>query len=190
MNLLADSGAGVLAAVLVASAAFKVADVRGTVRQLRAYELLPARALGAPAVLLLVAAEAGLAAGLVLGGPRHRPTAAGLALLLLLFAGAMAVNLLRGRRDISCGCWGARSSRISWGKVAANLAVAVTALLLAYTAPALAGPSAPTAGTAGRLALAGGAAVLFLVAGATRQALRQLRAELADGVQVRAGEGS
>jgi len=58
------------------------------------------------------------------------------ALLLLLFAAAMAANLLRGRSDIDCGCAiGRLRERIGWPLVTRNLLLAVVALLLAWGRP-------------------------------------------------------
>ncbi|MEO0438366.1 MAG: MauE/DoxX family redox-associated membrane protein [Pseudomonadota bacterium] len=97
--------------------------------QLAAYELLP-MALLAPAGLLLAAIE--LLTGLLLLVPLLRPaagfTAAG---LLLLYATAMTVNLLRGRHDLDCGC-GGDGQVISYWLVLRNvlLAIAASALLL------------------------------------------------------------
>lgn len=52
------------------------------------------------------------------------------AAILLLYAGAMAANLMRGRRHIDCGCYapGAKRSTISWTMVWRNAVVAVLAL--------------------------------------------------------------
>jgi len=44
------------------------------------------------------------------------------ALLLLAYASAMGVNLLRGRNDVDCGC-GGTPMPISWAAVARNLAL-------------------------------------------------------------------
>jgi hypothetical protein len=42
-------------------------------------------------------------------------------LLLVVFSGALSINLMRGRRNISCGCFGARvGDQISWILVARN----------------------------------------------------------------------
>jgi hypothetical protein len=94
---------------------------------LGAYRLLPAVLVG-PAAIVLPAVEAALAAALA----TPRLGAAGLvgaAALLLVYAGAMAVNLARGRRDLDCGCLGfARRRPIGPGLVARNLVLAAAAL--------------------------------------------------------------
>lgn len=113
------------------------------------YRLLP-EALVAPAAALLPPVELALGLALVVG-PIALPAALvvlaalGGAGLLLVFAGAMAVNVRRGRSHIDCGCGRSQLRQpIGWPLVARNLALA--ALLL----PALAGIAAPPA--AGMLA--------------------------------------
>ncbi len=94
---------------------------------LGAYRLLPAVLVG-PAALALPAVEAALAAALALPAVEGAGLV-GAAALLLLYAGAMAVNLARGRRDLDCGCLGpARRRPIGPGLVARNLVLAAAAL--------------------------------------------------------------
>jgi hypothetical protein len=53
--------------------------------------------------------------------------------LFILFGGAVTVNLLRGRRDISCGCFGAGESRhLTWALVARNGLLGMLAAMLIY----------------------------------------------------------
>lgn len=121
---------------------------------LAAYRLLP-DALLASAAWGLGAVETALGAAL-LTGLGARPAACAGALLFVVFAAAMAVNVLRGRTDLSCGCLpGMAGARLGWGAVLRTLALAPPALL-----PALAGlPAAPLL----RLqALAAGACLLAL----------------------------
>lgn len=90
------------------------------------YRLLP-DALVAPIADLLPPVEALVGILLLLGLATPWPQA-GAAVLLLIFAAAMGVNLLRGRRDIDCGCFqSALKQRLSWSLVARN---AVLVLLL------------------------------------------------------------
>lgn len=81
------------------------------------YRLLPAPA--APVVALMLAlVETAVCVGLL--WPEARALAAtGGAALLLLYACAMAINLLRGRRDLDCGCGLVRRS-IGMGMVVRN----------------------------------------------------------------------
>jgi hypothetical protein len=94
--------------------------------QMQAYQLLP-EVLVAPAARALPWLELGVAFTLLI--PQTRPAAALLgAALLLLYAGAMAINLLRGRNDIDCGC-GDAPQKLSWWLVARNALLALFALL-------------------------------------------------------------
>jgi hypothetical protein len=92
-------------AILFASAALhKWRDLRQFEAVFTAYALLPA----VPRLRLhwlVPALESLIALGLVAGATYVYASIAGVA-LLLSYAGAMALNLLRGRRDIACGCGG------------------------------------------------------------------------------------
>ena len=101
-----------------------------------------------------------MAAGLLV-----RPLAASAALaaaaLLVVYAGAMLVNLWRGRRDIDCGCAGpARRQPLGAGLVARNgvLVAAALAAALPGTARSLTWLDAST------IAFASGALALLYVA--------------------------
>lgn len=86
------------------------------------YRLLPAALVG-PAAIALPLAEGAIGAALI-AGLHPLASLAGIA-LLLLFAGAMAVNIRRGRGHIDCGCGhGALRHPIGWGLVARNLGLA------------------------------------------------------------------
>jgi hypothetical protein len=83
------------------------------------YRLLPA-ALVVPAATLLPWAEVLLGAALIVG-IRPLPVLLGIG-LLAVFAAAMAINLMRGRAHISCGCGRPELSQsLSWALVARNL---------------------------------------------------------------------
>jgi hypothetical protein len=97
----------------------------------------------APAALALPVVELAVAVGLALGVAPVAPLAA--AALLLVFAGAMAVNIRRGRHHIDCG----------WGQVARNLLLALALV------PAIIG-QAPLIGSDALLAAAAGV-VLYLL---------------------------
>ena len=88
-----------------------------------AYELLPPRRAMSLAVILPWA-EGAIAVGLMLDSNVARYAAAG---LLLGYAGAMAVNLGRGRPHIDCGCGGAPQPLSIW-LVIRNLILAGAAL--------------------------------------------------------------
>jgi len=88
------------------------------------YRLLPA-ALAAPFAYCLPPFEALLGAALLFGLLSPWAEAAAAA-LLLLFAAAMGVNLLRGRRNIDCGCFqSALKQRLRWILVIRNCVMAL-----------------------------------------------------------------
>ena len=91
------------------------------------YRLLPEGA-GLWLARPLAALEVSL--GLLIVLPFARvPALSGAALLLLVYGLAMTLNLLRGRRDIDCGCAGAgQSQRLSAALVARNALLALAAL--------------------------------------------------------------
>jgi hypothetical protein len=132
---LAKGGAAAFLAVLFARAALHKASDRAHMQGLVAdYALFPEQA-AAPAVIALIALES--LCPLMLAIPALTQSGATLACaLLLLYALAMAINLLRGRREIDCGC-GGESQHISWTLVARNVALAACASLvsLSYAPP-------------------------------------------------------
>jgi hypothetical protein len=77
---------------------------------------------------LVIVIEVGLGVGLLFAAVRGYALV-GSAGLLALYAGAMGVNLARGRRHIDCGCMGpaARQSLSGW-LIARNLLLALVAL--------------------------------------------------------------
>lgn len=136
-------------ALLFAGAAgHKLRDLRRFDEIFRAYGLLPPAGRlrlshAVPALELMVAA------GLLLDGARTAAAGVGI-LLLLAYATAIAVNLLRGRRDLACGCGGPDDRRpIAPWMVWRNLLIAIalgTIMLLPWTARALAPADAVTIG--------------------------------------------
>ena len=99
-----------LAAVLIASAAGKLASGRSGREALGSYGI--ARP-GARAALWggAIAAEAVLAVGVAAGVPGAAEAAAA---LLGVFALALAAAIMGGRAGAPCGCFGGRRSRIGW----------------------------------------------------------------------------
>lgn len=94
------------------------------------YQLLPPSSVDAAAALL-TGLEGVLAVGLVVPATAPEAALAG-AGLLLLYAAAIAWNLLRGRRDLDCGCGGAAGSQpLGPALVLRNLATAALFLLAA-----------------------------------------------------------
>ncbi len=130
-----------LCAMFVYAGALKLSDPNGFAEDLMNYRLLP-EALVAPLALVLPVLEIVTAVALLL--PSYARGGALLcALMLAVFAAAMAQAKMRGI-DLECGCFGqAESTQVSWSKVAQNLALAMLALWLTRTAR-----SAPTTSTA------------------------------------------
>jgi len=129
-------------ALLFAGAALhKLRDLRRFDEIFTAYGLFPwaARCRLSRAVPLL---EALVAGGLLLDAARLMAAGVGV-LLLLAYAGAIAVNLLRGRRELACGCGGPDDRRpIAAWMVGRNILCA--ALLLPVMLPWSARPLVPT----------------------------------------------
>src|SRR5260370_4127104 len=102
------ASAGLIAActafLFAGAAIHKLRDLRRFDEIFAAYGLLPlaARLRLSRAVPLL---EALVAVGLLLEVTRFAAACVGI-LLLLAYAGAITVNLLRGRRELACGCGG------------------------------------------------------------------------------------
>ena len=98
------------------------------------YKLVPERLVG-PVSFAIVGAEcASVTLQLV---PNGRPFGLGIAVLMLLaYAGAMAINIRRGRASIECGCGGAVQP-LAWSLVIRN------GLLAALGLAALALPLGP-----------------------------------------------
>lgn len=120
----------VLAGVLGSAALSKLharAAFPGVVRN---YRLLPER-LVEPLAAALPFLELALALGLLV--PMTAATAAlATGALLLVFGGAMAINIRRGRRDIDCGCFmAALRQRLGWPLVMRNGALLSAALAVA-----------------------------------------------------------
>lgn len=116
---------GALALVLFAAAWHKLAQAEVFAAALQAYELVPVRAVVAVGRALPLV-EAAIGVGVLVPLTRQ-PALIAFAALMLLYAGAMGANLLRGRRQIDCGC-GGESHPLSWGLVLRNAVLAAVAL--------------------------------------------------------------
>ncbi len=119
------AGCGAVAWLFAAAALHKLRDWRGFRLALAGYRLVPGP-LESVAAGLLVVVELAVSGALLLAVPPAALAAAG---MLTLYALAMAVNLLRGRRLADCGCGGVPQP-MSWALVARNLVLAVAALTL------------------------------------------------------------
>ncbi|MET3473198.1 uncharacterized protein (UPF0261 family) [Novosphingobium sp. 1529] len=128
------------AGLFLVSAAAKLARYQQFAAAIDSYMLVP-MALVMPVAAILTGAELGT--GLVLSGsmvspfPLGVPRVAALTLasaLLTAYAAAMAINLVRGRTTLGCGCAGfsKADTPISRSLVVRNLALAFAALVLAH----------------------------------------------------------
>ena len=122
-----------LAAVFALAAFTKLRALDEFIGVVHNYRVLP-EVLVRPVAYGLPPLEAAAALGLLIA-PARAPAASGAAALLVVFGLAMAVNLVRGRVEIDCGCFAsALKQRISWSLVARNL-VLIGLALLALRAP-------------------------------------------------------
>jgi uncharacterized membrane protein YphA (DoxX/SURF4 family) len=118
-----------LAVIFLRSSFGKLRDRQGFISIVLDYYLLPSQWAHRFALIL---PWAELAIGLLLLFGLGVKVAAGLsALLLLAFIIAIGLNLARGRKDLKCGCAGARRSRTISGKLLArNVALLWLAVLV------------------------------------------------------------
>jgi len=116
-----------LSLLFVWAASHKLRDVAAFRAAVASYELLP---LGWARVgaALLIGAEIAIGAGLWF--PAVAVVAVlGAAGLLAVYAGAMALNLARGRRDIACGCGGLAAEQPLRGALVARNGVLIVVAL-------------------------------------------------------------
>jgi uncharacterized membrane protein len=137
--------AGTFALLFASAALHKVRDLAVFAEVLRAYRVLPE---GLAVAWVLPLLEGAIAAALLV--PAARAAAAlGGTLLLVLYALAMALNLYRGRRELSCGCGSFEERRpIAPWMLGRNvlLAGALAAVWLPWSARALEPPDLLTVG--------------------------------------------
>jgi hypothetical protein len=122
------------ALLFAAAALHKLQDPRRFAEIFAAYGLLPL-AFGRRASRAVPLLEAAVAGGLLFDGSRTAAACVGIG-LLLGYAGAIAVNLRRGRRDLACGCGGPDDRRpianwMVWRNI--GIAVLLAAALLPWS---------------------------------------------------------
>jgi uncharacterized membrane protein YphA (DoxX/SURF4 family) len=122
-----------LAVLFVSAAVHKFRDRQAFRTSLAAYQLVPRPTVPALSVLI-ASSEATIAVALLAAGSSPWPAFAA-AGLLLVYTGAIAINLIRGRSGIDCGCAGpARRQSIGAGLVGRNLALLGAAVASALPA--------------------------------------------------------
>jgi hypothetical protein len=125
MAMAASIAGTVSSVVLLIAGAMKIGGMRVFGQQIVAYSVLPKR-LARLAGYLLPPLEMTLAISMLFA-PRLGAVAA---FLFVSFAMAVGLNLLRGRTELRCGCFGASGQHtISWGHVAGNFGLALLAVL-------------------------------------------------------------
>ncbi len=93
-----------LALVFGASAAIKLVDISEFRGALENYRIVPEE-LSLPAAVIVPLSELGCTIGLLI--PRcHQAAAMLLIFLIAIFTAAIAINMMRGRLYIDCGCFG------------------------------------------------------------------------------------
>jgi uncharacterized membrane protein YphA (DoxX/SURF4 family) len=107
-----------LSSLLLVAGALKISSPSLFIDVVSRYELLPRRWHRTTAYVIL-SAELVCALSL-LAGLGTKPVALIASLLFLLFSVGISVNLLLGRGDISCGCFGTSSNLLSWSLVIRN----------------------------------------------------------------------
>jgi len=116
------------AVLFAAAAVHKLRDLRRFAEIFSAYGLLPL-----PAAMrlsrIVPVLEAAVAAGLLLDATRTPAAYVGIG-MLLAYAAAIGVNLMRGRRDLACGCGGPDDRRpIAGWMVWRNMLIATLLIL-------------------------------------------------------------
>ena len=160
-----------IAAIFARASLHKWRDRSHFVAELRAYRLTP-DALASPLAMSLAMIEAIVA--LTLLNPDWNLPALIAAGLFAVHGAAIAINLLRGRTEIRCGCGGplAAQSTIDWSLVIRNATLAMVALLIA------AAPVTPLLPTHWLIVLPASATALLLYE-ATEQAIANRQRVLA-----------
>lgn len=100
----------------------------GTARRLviEAYGIAP-RSLTPSIAASLPWIEVAIGAGLLTGALESGPLFAG-SIALVVFTAAAAFNLVRGRRDLDCGCFGGTGERLGWRVVVRNVLLILAAI--------------------------------------------------------------
>jgi putative oxidoreductase len=111
-----------LAAIFIVAAVAKIADPPGFAHEVANYKLLPAGAINAMALWL---PWLEIIIGLCFFFGVYRRTAGRLAaILLIVFIGALSINLARGR-PVDCGCFGTSKAPRTEGERLADMKLAI-----------------------------------------------------------------
>ncbi|MBW3698828.1 methylamine utilization protein [Bacillus aerophilus] len=114
----------------------KARKQKAHVQQINAYRLLPP-SFAAPMFYVFLSIELVCTIHLFIWNMSILP-AIGLTALLCIYTGAVTFNLIRGHRDISCGCGGLlENDRLHWGIVIRNLLMLTLVAGLYYVHPSV-----------------------------------------------------
>lgn len=116
-----------LSVVLLAGAWHKLRDPAVFAAAVENYRLLPAA--GVPVVALALPVLELAAGALILFAETRVLGGMLAAVVLLVVSSAVAVNLVRGRTAIDCGCGGVASQPLSWSLLARNAVLLALAVL-------------------------------------------------------------
>jgi hypothetical protein len=109
----------VLGAVFLLACVHKIVDPQTFARAIENYQLVPGPLVNGLAITLPWI-EFVLALALWFVPGFRKPAAALMGLMLMVFTGAMIVNIARGL-EIACGCFTARGDPLGWDNVVRNL---------------------------------------------------------------------
>ncbi len=135
MDLVSATTSAIIGFVLLLAGIPKLNDHDGVLRSLRGYKVLPVR-LEVPLARILPVAETVVGILLVLG-VAHRLAALVAAVMFASFFTGLTINLLRGRRDLDCGCFAfgvGEIPHIGWFHAVRAGTLAVIAVALSVTA--------------------------------------------------------
>jgi hypothetical protein len=121
-----------LGATLLLSGVMKMGNRRHFADVVRAYQLLP-RTLAPGFASTFPIAEAlvgtALLSRILWNSPLNAWVGVAAVFLFVMFGVAISINLLRGRTEISCGCFGSTSRRLTWGLAARAFACMAMGLI-------------------------------------------------------------
>lgn len=119
--------------LLIASGVLKLLDIDSFADVVKAFALLPGKFVASVARLIpLGECLTGGLLVLAVASPHSGARWAAMAAMALfaVFGGAVAINLMRGRRNIACGCFGAKEgNQLGWFLVVRNCILAMVGYL-------------------------------------------------------------
>ena len=159
----------VIAVLLMAAGVSKLVNLQTFVQVVRDFRLLPEKLVKSVGLMIPII-EVIISLLLILGllQPWTLITAS---CFFIMFGVAVAINLFRGRSNISCGCFGrGRNHRLTWGLVLRNVLLAGLAVVAAIAPTTSDSESQPTMiDTAALMIVAGVALASWRLGGLIRK---------------------